>query len=94
MIYKLRPMFWDMNESTGLRHITLEHDGRVLFVVSSHRTGTEWNASALPMGYKMYMNEVLEFSAAFRVLPELMARLEEPDLSLQEIQDYLLTIQD
>lgn len=89
MIYKTNPMFWEMNEKTGLRHLTLEHDGRVLFVVAANLHTNGWKASTLPMGYKMTYEEVLEFSSTFEVLPELMKFLERPDITLADVQEYI-----
>lgn len=92
MLCKTQPMFWDMNESTGLRHVTIENDGRVLFVVTANREGTTWTSSLIPMGFKMYLDEVYSYTPVLTKFTDLMEKLEKPDLTLEEIQEFLLTM--
>lgn len=92
MMYKIKPLFWDMNEQTGYRHITLENNGDVLFVVAANKYDNKWTASAVPMGFRMSIEQAVEFSGAFKVLPDLMTFLERDEISVDEIQNYLLTL--
>ena len=94
MIFKTSPMFWDDNERSGYRHISVEYNERVLLAVVSHRTDGVWKSSVVPMGFNFFHDEVQQFANMFSVLPEFMKFLIKDELSFEDIQTYILTIQD
>lgn len=94
MIFKTSPMFWEDNEQGGYRHISLEYDDRVLLVIVSHRTDGVWDSSVVPMGFNFNRDEVSKFASAFSVLPELMEFLVKDVIKFEEIQAFILTIQE
>lgn len=92
MNYKIDTLFWDMNESTGMRNIRLVHDDRTYMAVLSHYRSGVWSSSVVPMGFSLSLDETIEFSRSFQVLPDLMRLMESPTLTLEEIQEFLLTV--
>lgn len=93
MLYKVDHMFWDQNESTGYRHVSVVYEDRKLMAVTAHKTLGEWKSLVVPMGFSFELSEVQAFSDMFSVLPELMKFMCSETLTVQEMQDYLLTIQ-
>lgn len=93
MMFKINHMFWDENESTGYRHISVEHNDRVLMAVTSYKTSGEWLSQVIPMGFSFKQDEVQAFSAMFAVLPGLMEFLCTDALTVDEMQNFLDSIQ-
>jgi hypothetical protein len=93
MLYKVDHMFWDQNESTGYRHVDVQYNDRILMAVTAHRTSGEWKSLVIPMGFSFEQNEVQAFSDMFSVLPNLMGFMCTDALTVEEMQNYLLTIQ-
>ncbi|AQW88590.1 hypothetical protein pEaSNUABM50_00063 [Erwinia phage pEa_SNUABM_50] len=93
MLYKLNQMFWDENESTGYRHVSVEYNGRVLMAVTAHNVSKVWSSRIIPMGFSFELDEVEAFSGLFEVLPSLMKFMCTESLSSEEMQNFLLTIQ-
>lgn len=93
MIFKTKRMFWDENESTGYRHISVEHNDRVLMVVTAHRISGEWMTQVVPMGFSFKQDEVQTFSEMFAVLPCLMEFLCTESLTIDEMQNFLDSIE-
>lgn len=94
MIFKMNHMFWEENEQGGYRHVLVEYSDRVLMVVVSHRTDGVWRSSVVPMGFTFNQSEIESFARMFAVLPELMAFLCTDEIKIEEIQHFLLTIQE
>lgn len=93
MIFKTNHMFWDENESTGYRHVSVEYNDRVLMAVTSYKVMGVWGAQVIPMGFSFKQDEVQAFSDMFSVLPKLMEFLCTDSLTFEEMQEFLLTIQ-
>lgn len=87
-------MFWEENEQTGYRHVSVEYGERVIMAVVSHRIEGVWNSSVIPMGFSFTQSEISSFAKLFSVLPELMAFLCTNEIKIEEIQLFLLTIQE
>lgn len=92
MIFKTKSIFWEENEKAGYRHISVEHNERVLITVVSHRTDGVWNSTAVPMGFSFTKDEIIIFTEIISVLPNLMTFLCTDEISTDEIQQYLLTL--
>lgn len=86
-------MFWNENEKTGYRHISVEYNNRVLMSIASYNVSGVWESKVIPMGFSFNQDEIQEFSNMFTVLPELMKFLCKEELTFEEINDYLLKIQ-
>ncbi len=93
MNFKTKRMFWDENESTGYRHISVEYNDRVLMVVTAHRISGEWMTQVVPMGFSFNKDEVQTFSEMFSVLPGLMEFLCTESLTIDEMQNFLDSIE-
>ncbi len=93
MIYKINAMFWDENERTGYRHVSVEYNDRILMAVTACRSSNEWQSQVIPMGFSFQHNEIQAFSELFSVLPGLMTFLSAPSLTFEEVEQYLLTLQ-
>lgn len=93
MLFKTNHMFWDENESTGYRHVSVEYKDRVLMAVTAHNVSGTWGAHVIPMGFSFAQDEVQAFSDMFSVLPGLMEFMCTESLTFEEMQEYLLTIQ-
>jgi hypothetical protein len=85
-------MFWEENERTGYRHVSVEYDDRVLMAVTAHREAGEWSTQVIPMGFSFSYNEVQTFSFIFSVLPGVMDFLCTDTLNADEVQNYLDSI--
>ena len=85
-------MFWDQNEITGYRHVSVEYNDRVLMAVTSHNVSGTWSAQVIPMGFSFNHSEIQAFSDLFSVLPGLMEFLCQESLTVEEIQEFLLTL--
>lgn len=85
-------MFWDQNEITGYRHVSVEYNGRVLMAVTAHNVSGKWDAQVIPMGFSFKHNEIQAFSDMFSVLPGLMDFLCQESVTVEEIQEFLLTL--
>jgi len=92
MIYKVNHMFWNENESTGYRHVSVEYNDRILMAVTAHNVSNAWQAQVVPMGFSFQQNEVQAFSDMFSVLPKLMQFLCTENLSIEEVQKFLDSI--
>lgn len=86
-------MFWDENESTGYRHVSVEYNDRVLMAVTAHNVSGTWSAQVIPMGFSFSQNEIQAFSDMFLVLPGLMEFMCKENLTIEQIQEFLLTVQ-
>lgn len=93
MLFKVNTMFWDQNEGTGYRHVSVEYNDRVLLSVTAHNVSGAWQAQVIPMGFSFNLDEIQAFSDMFSVLPGLMEFLCKESMTVEEIQEYLLTIQ-
>ena len=93
MLFKTNQLFWNENESTGYRHVSVEYNDRVLMAVTSHNVSGSWAAQVIPMGFSFKQDEVQAFSDMFTVLPELMDFMCTESLTFEEMQEFLLTIQ-
>lgn len=89
MIFKIKRMFWDENESTGYRHISVEQNDRVLMVVTSHKIDGEWMTQIIPMGFSFNHDDVKMLSDIFSVLDGLMNFLCTDSLTADEMQNFL-----
>lgn len=92
MQYKVNEMFWDQNESTGYRHISVEYKDRILMAVTAYKTFGEWDTQVIPMGFTFKQDEIQAFSDLFAVLPKLMDFLKTDSITIEEMQNYLLTL--
>lgn len=93
MIYKLNQLFWDTNESTGYRHVSIEYNNRTLMAVTAHNVSGTWTSRVIPMGFSFELDEVQAVSRVFESLPSLMTFMCSTNLSVEDIQNFLLTIQ-
>ena len=93
MIFKTNHMFWYENESTGYRHVSVQYEDRILMAVTAHNVSGKWNAQVIPMGFSFSQDEVVAFSGLFSVLPALMEFMCSEQLTFEEMQDFLLTLQ-
>lgn len=93
MIFKTNHMFWDANESTGYRHVSVEYNDRVLMAVTSYKTLNVWQSKVIPMGFSFSIGEIEVFAKMFSVLPDLLKFMCADSITFEEMQEFLLTLQ-
>lgn len=93
MIYKINSMFWDQNDSTGFRHISVEYNERCLMAITAHMHNSIWESKVIPMGFTFSKLEIEEFSKMFLDLPKIMDKLCSDKLTHEEITNFISSLQ-
>lgn len=91
--YNINEMFWEQNQSTGQRIISIQYNSKIIFHVSSTNFSDKyWTSRVVPAGYSFSLTETIICGKVFEVLPGIMELLQKKDLTLEELQKYLFDL--